>query len=193
MLIVVLASIRVVAVGETIYVDVSGQADLDYIQAGIDAAVNGDMVLVAPGEYVITEPISFRGKAITVQSEAGPDETIIRMGTPSDPKRGSVVVFENNETSASVLEGFTVTGGRGYPRSDLYPPENRWSGTFGGGIMCWDASSTISACTIIQNSAFVGAGVGCLNSNVIITDCRIAENSSEYSGGVCATSGSSLL
>ena len=92
--------------------------DCGSIQAGIDAAAHGDTVLVAPGEYVITEPVSFLGKAITVMSEAGRDETTIRMGTladtnRADPERASVVVFENGETAESVLEGFTVAGGAG--------------------------------------------------------------------------------
>jgi pectin methylesterase-like acyl-CoA thioesterase len=121
--------------GKTIYVDEDGQADFDNIQAGIDAAVDGDTVLVAPGEYVITEPITFRGKAIMVISEAGRDETTIRMGTPADPNRGSVVIFENHETETSVLDGFTISGGKGswvfIPTKGPWPGGNDW---VGGGI-----------------------------------------------------------
>jgi len=43
--------------------------DQPTIQAGINAASNGDTVLVAPGKYV--ENINFMGKAITVTSSGG--------------------------------------------------------------------------------------------------------------------------
>ena len=39
------------------------------IQSGIDAAVDGDIVLVGDGTY--RENVDFRGKEITVQSENG--------------------------------------------------------------------------------------------------------------------------
>ena len=118
--------------GATIAVGPGAGYDFETIQAGIDAAVDGDTVLVAAGEYIITEPITFQGKAITVQSEARADETTIRMGTPADTRRGSVVIFENNETETSVLDGFTLTGGKGC----WVASEDKW---LGGGIY-FDAS-----------------------------------------------------
>jgi len=45
------------------------------IQAGINAAVDGDIVLVAPGTYV--ENIDFDYKSIEVRSESGPLSTTI--------------------------------------------------------------------------------------------------------------------
>jgi hypothetical protein len=172
----------------TITVGPEAAYDFDTIQPGIDAAVDGDTVLVAPGEYVITEPVTFRGKAITVQSEAGRDETTIRMGTVADTNRGSVVIFENNETDASVLDGFTITGGRGC-----------WvaaASAYAGGGIYFDASSgAIRNCAIVQNRVEVsGSGVFCAHQcTPILIDCIIAENSAgDSGGGVFAWSGASL-
>jgi len=123
----------------TITVGSGAGYDFDSVQAGIDTANDEDVVLVAPGEYVITEPITFRGKAITVRSEAGRDETTIRMGTPADTNRGSVVMFENGETTESVLEGFTINGGSGSK-----PEGDPW----GGGILFNASSGTVRNCAI---------------------------------------------
>jgi hypothetical protein len=171
----------------TITVGSGAGYDYDSIQVAIDAAVDGDTVLVAPGEYVITEPVTFRGKAITVISEAGPDETTIRMGTPADPERGSVVVLENNETDASVLEGFTITGGRG----SWMPSDDEWGG---GGILFDASSGTVRNCAIVQNTTVWGGGVCCINPcSVTLIDCTIAENVvEEDGGGVGAWNGSSM-
>ncbi len=43
----------------TLTVDLNGGADYTDIQSAINAAADGDTVLVKPGEYVITEPIDF--------------------------------------------------------------------------------------------------------------------------------------
>src|SRR5205814_7634056 len=74
------------------------------IQAGINAASNGDTVLVAPGTYY--ENINFMGKGITVTSSGGPSVTTINGGAA-----GSVVMFRTNEGRNSVLSGFTITSG----------------------------------------------------------------------------------
>jgi hypothetical protein len=161
--------------GATFNVGSGSGFDFDTIQAGIDAAGDGDTVLVASGEYIITVPITFQGKAITVLSEAGPDETIIRMGTPADINLGSVVIFESNESTDSVLDGFTITGGSG---TWVHPD------SYGGGILFNASSGTVSNCVIVQNTARYGGGIFCVypcSPNLI--DCTIAENSSIRSGG----------
>lgn len=76
-------------------------ADQPTIQDAINAASNGDTVLVAPGTYY--ELIDFTGKAITVQSSGGAAATILD-GNGSGP----LVSFQSGETSTSVLEGFTL-------------------------------------------------------------------------------------
>jgi Bacterial Ig-like domain (group 3) len=73
------------------------------IQSGINAAVDGDIVLVAPGTY--NENINFNGKAITVVSSTGAASTIIQ-GDGSAP----VVTFGSAEGRSSVLNGFTIQG-----------------------------------------------------------------------------------
>lgn len=79
-------------------------ADASTIQAGIDASKCAEyVVLVAPGYY--SEQIDFNGKALTVKSSDGPTVTTI------DGQDKTVVRFESGEGPASVLSGFTISGG----------------------------------------------------------------------------------
>jgi hypothetical protein len=81
-------------------------ADQPTIQAGINAASNGDTVLVAPGTY--HEHIDFKGKIITVTSSNGPSKTII----DGDHTPGMPTVFiHQKEPLATILSNFTIRGG----------------------------------------------------------------------------------
>jgi len=133
------------------------------IQDAIDAAVDGDTVLVDDGTY--TENINFLGKAITVISVNGPESTIID-GNAS----GSVVTFDSGEGTNSVLSGFTICNG---------VADN------GGGIYCDNSSPTITNCTISGNSAVSeGGGIYCTESSPTITNCTISGNSADRGGGI---------
>ena len=122
--------------------------DYDTIQDAIDAAVSGDIVLVADGTY--SGNILFPGNKtnITLISENGPDSTVIEgappEGAPEGDPCGSVVTFsaDNNFT----LDGFTITNGS-------------TSGK-GGGILIGSSSSpTITNCIITNNEASIGGAL----------------------------------
>jgi hypothetical protein len=146
--------------------------DYATIQAAIDASVNGDTIVARPGTYA--ELVSFNGKAITLQSELGPQATTITGGGTSGP----VIAFWQGESNSSVLSGFTITGGS-------------VSGiVWGAGISCFDsstgleASPTIRGCVVTDNdganNAF-GAGIG--GGAPTIEDCAISSNAASGSEG----------
>jgi hypothetical protein len=82
--------------------------DYPTIQAGIDAAAGGDIVIVADGTFVGSgnKDLDFNGKAITVKSENGPENCIIDC-----QGNGRGFYFHSGETQSSVLSGFTITNG----------------------------------------------------------------------------------
>jgi hypothetical protein len=95
-------SLAMPAMGKVIHVP----ADQPTIQAGINAASNGDTVLVSAGTYY--ENINFNGKGITVTSASGPAATVI------DGSKGgyyAAVTFSTNEKSTSSISGFTLQNG----------------------------------------------------------------------------------
>lgn len=133
------------------------------IQAAIDAAVDGDTVQVAPGTFL--ENINFGGKAITVESEQGPDVTIID-GNQAD----SVVTFASGEGPGAVLEGFTIRNGQANE---------------GGGIHIQGSSPTIRGNIVTTNRACDGAGIGVgFGSPVIEQNVITGNQRSGCTGGI---------
>ena len=154
-------------------------ADHSSIQAGINAATDGDTVLVAEGTYF--ENIKFMGKAITVASEFVMDmdtthiaNTIIDGSQPEDPDSAAVVMFVNGEDTTSILHGFTITGGKG-----VY--HNTYQAMAGGGIFTWNAGCKIIANNITGNvinydNMVFGAGIYCGKSEGYSTVWAVIEN-----------------
>jgi hypothetical protein len=158
-------------------VDIHVPASQSTIQAGIDAASNGDTVVVAPGTYF--ERIDFKGKAIEVRSSAGPATTIIDGGG-----RAHVVSFTTGEARTSVLRGFTVTNGA--HGNDGYQ---------GIGIYIDEASPTIVGNVVTGNSAPPssggGVGIGVVNGSPLIQGNEIVDNPGGSIGGGILTDGGS--
>src|SRR6266478_5260085 len=132
------------------------------IQSAINAANNGDTVLVSAGTYV--ENINFIGKAITVTSSDGPATTII-----DGNHNGTVVTFNHSETAASVLSGFTVRNGF-------------QSGGFGGGICVSSAPPPISSNRITGNHAATGIGIFVNGGSSLIKNNTISNNDQTGAG-----------
>jgi len=116
-----------------------GTGDAPTVQAAIDSTADRDVVLVGPGTYY--ETINLRGRKIHLTGEQGRDVTIL------DGSRGddSVVVCESGETNETVIEGFTITGGKGRIRA----VDDR----MGGGILCLDSTPIIQNNAIVRNFA----------------------------------------
>lgn len=138
------------------------------IQAAIDAASNGDTILVADGVY--DENITFRGKAIIVQSENGAGNTAIQGTGANSP----VVTFASGETANAVLDGFVIDNqaGAGSQTRGLYIANN--------------SSPAIRNCNINSNdSSANGSGVYITGttSTVTLTDTYVTGNSTTMSGG----------
>jgi parallel beta-helix repeat protein len=158
------------------------------IQQAINAAIDGDEIIVAPGRYF--ENINFLGKVITVSSQNPNDPnivaaTIIDGNSPADVNFGSVVTFKNGETNASILEGFTITGGTGSWLQVYWEFKGYLWNRCGGGIVCSNYSSpTIRKNIITANLAGQGGGIYCYNhSNAIITDNTISDNNATVNHG----------
>jgi hypothetical protein len=149
-----------------------GSADhpFDAIQEGIDAATDGDEVVILDGTYTGdgNRDLDFAGRAITVRSQSGDPATCIIdcQGTDDDPHRG--FYFHSGETAASVVERLTVRGG--------YVTPDGTGGYRGGGVYCSDSSPTLTHCVISGNTADLGGGMYLLRSSVEINDCTISEN-----------------
>jgi len=145
--------------------------DYASIQLAINAARNGDTVLVDPGTYV--ESIDLDSKSIILQSRDGAVVTTID-GSGSDR---SVVVYGASVPSSSVLQGFTVTRGAGIST----PP---WGYRSGGGIYCVGASLSLRECRITDNSAYDGAGVWARGeADLDVLDSHFEGNEAAYEGG----------
>ncbi len=143
-------------IGATIHVP----ADQSTIQAAINAASNGDIVLVAPGTY--HENINFLGKAIIVTSSGGADVTSIDGG-----QLGPEVTFATNEGHDSILSGFTI-------RNGLASSANY---NLGGGIYISSAYPTITANSIVDNRGCSGVGIGSLSGGAFMQGNLIEHNS----------------
>ncbi|MHC4961554.1 MAG: right-handed parallel beta-helix repeat-containing protein [Planctomycetota bacterium] len=174
------------------------------IQSGIDAASNGDTVLVMPGTYV--ENLNLFRKAITLTS-ADPNDPAVVAATIIDGNQAGTVI--DDAGTDTLITGLTITnGGMENTGSNNSPTvtncifRNNGTGmsneacsptvtncTFRDntlyGMLNEFATPTVTNCTFSGNSANVGGGMSNYYSSIpIVSNCTFTGNTASQGGGI---------
>ena len=144
-----------------------GLADYDGIQAAIDDAPEGFVLLVCPGVY--DEELTITGGDITLRAIEGPEVTIIR-----GDGEGSVITIAGRIEVG--VEGFTITGG---------------VADAGGGVLVTRSEVNLLDNWILDNVAVTrGGGVALEQASGLVSGNVVSGNSSDTAGGLSAWGGS---
>lgn len=174
--------------------------DYPTIQAGVDAALAGDVVLVAPGTYTdlrhrppgdTTKCVVIMKSSITLQG-SGPGSTIIDAGAiPDTVGRG---IYCRHITNAvirdlTVKRAFAAVFGAGILVRDTSSVSilncEVTANRDGGIIMLHGSGGSISSSSITNNLAKTGGGIALDDRcSPTITNCIISGNSAPSAGGI---------
>lgn len=165
------------------------------IQAGIDAALAGDQVVLSPATYTGTgnRDLDYHGKAITVRGTDPNNPDIVAttvidcQGSAGDYHRG--FRFVSGETAGAILAGLTITNG--YAPAESLPDHVL---VWGGGAVFCTSTPTIHHCVFTENSADHYGGAICIwSGNPVITDCTFSGNVSTNGGALALELGGCVL
>ena len=123
------------ALAETWTVDDEGKADFDNIQAAIDAASDGDEIVVMEGIYY-EHDINTLGKSILIEGSINTEGELLTVVHAN--WQGSVFVCDSGETTSTVLKNLLITGGSAFS---------------GGGMYIEESSPSLVGCTFMNNYA----------------------------------------
>jgi predicted outer membrane repeat protein len=168
------------------------------IQDAIDAASDGDQIIVAPGTY--NETVGFDGTAVTLRSSGGRDVTVI----DGSGLGVSVVTFTIGDGPDTVLQGFTVTGASAFAGAAMLNENgsptitdclfsNNTATLFGGGFFSFGGNPTLINCWFHGNSADAGGAMVPEDSEPTLINCVFSENTATFGGAMSNSGGSATF
>jgi hypothetical protein len=164
---------------QIITVKQDGTGDFTVIQNAVNAANNGDTVLVFPGIYY--ENIDLTGKGIVLTSTwiISHDDLLIDQ-TIIDGNQDGSCILSNSGSSLTEITGFTIQHGTGTNYlEDMFP----WFYGSGGGFYIYESIFLVSNCHIEYNFGWHGAGILVWASRIKLSANIISNNWAVGSGG----------
>jgi predicted outer membrane repeat protein len=190
-------TLPVPALAVTYHVAPDGGGDFPTIQAALDAATDGDEIELSSGVFsgAGNRDLDFQGKVLALRSASGDPATCTLNceGSEAAPHRG--LRFHSGETSASLVDGITITNGfmAGEPLGGAIVCESAsspsivscvFSGNQGSAVVCTDAcASVFTDCVFVGNAGGEGGAIRCDSSFLVINGCRFQENTANWNGG----------
>ena len=155
------------------------------IQKAVNAAGNGDTVLVGPGSW---SGFEVENKALLIQSTDGVDFTYI-----DGAGNGSCVRCLDSSVQ---IEGFTILNCRAADGAGVYANGGELTAkaclfrdniatVSGGGIWAECEKTNITDCIFTANRAwFAGAGIHALGEETTVWNCTFEQNNADHGGGM---------
>ncbi len=180
--------------------------DFGAISAAVDAAVDGDTIIVEAGTYSgsSNRNIDPAGKELVLIGEAGSESCVID-GSYTD----RAFYIHNGEGPETVIQGFTIRNfhiakGAGVFVSGSSPTlrdlqfdtcvAGSWLGGDGGGLLLLDSSPAIENMRITNCSADdYGGGMYISSSYPVIDDLTLSSSTASAGGGLFLKNGASVV
>ena len=165
---------------KTLSINAEGTGDYATIRAAINAADNGDIIVLEPGLYINfgNQDITMVDKILTLQSR-NPNDPVVVADTvidcqgdaPAWSTHWAIGAESSGAPTHLTLAGLTIRNG--------------WDVGNGCAVRCDNADLDVTNCTFQNNRTFdsLGGAVYCHNSRARFTGCTFSNNSSDVLHG----------